>query len=396
MPGVKLPSRNTEMKHFLLVVLLTVPLLASVSTRAWNESRTEKAAAEGEVVEGSLGRQIDDYLSGLASRGFTGAAMVVQNNKLVFLKGYGIADRGRKLPATHRTLFHIGSVSKQFTGAAVLKLEMEGKLRVSDPITKYFKDAPPDKRSITIHQLLTHTSGLPHRAGECSSRQAKVGRDEFVSSVLAAKLESAPGQTHLYSNDGYELLGAIIEIASGETYEQYLRKHLFAPAGMRSTGYNFTEAELARAARGYQGEREFMGVLNPTFRSETGPALCNRASGGILSTAEDMHKWYQALRSDRILSARAKEKLYFQHVPESPERTSFYGYGWALFKTARGTKLIAHNGGINDYFKADFRMYVDEGVAYFVAGNTAEISAHDASAGIAKVIFSPSNNKAAR
>jgi opacity protein-like surface antigen len=127
------------MKHFLLVVLLAVPLLASVSTRAWDERMTEKAAAEGEVVEGSLGRQIDDYLGSLASRGFTGAAMVVQNNKLVFLKGYGIAHRGRKLPATHQTLFHIGSVSKQFTGAAALKLEMEGRLRVSESDHEVFQ-----------------------------------------------------------------------------------------------------------------------------------------------------------------------------------------------------------------------------------------------------------------
>jgi hypothetical protein len=109
-----------------------------------------------------------------------------------------------------------------------------------------------------------------------------------------------------------------------------------------------------------------------------------------------MYKWYLALSGNRILSARAKEKLFMPHVPESPERTSFYGYGWALFKTARGTKLIAHTGGINDYFKADLRMYVDEGVAYFVAGNTAEITAHAASQGIAKIIFSPSTNKAAQ
>jgi CubicO group peptidase (beta-lactamase class C family) len=381
------------MKRIVLSVALAAaftPLIFSQKTGAV----TPRPVA-GEVVRGGLGRRLDDYLAGLASRGFSGAAMVVRDNRLVFLKGYGTADRGRKSPVTHRTLFHIGSVSKQFTGAAVLKLEMEGKLRVSDPVTKYFKDVPPDKRPITVHHLLTHTSGLPHRAGECSSRQAKVGRDEFVRGVLAARLESAPGQAHLYSNDGYELLGAIIEIASGETYEQYLRRRLFAPAGMRSTGYNFTEAELARAARGYLGEREFMGVLNPTFRSETGPALCNRASGGILSTAEDMHKWYLALRGTRVLSARAKEKLYFPHVPESPERTSFYGYGWALFKTARGTKLIAHNGGINDYFKADFRMYADEGVAYFVAGNVAEISGHDASEGIAKIIFTPPSKQAA-
>jgi CubicO group peptidase (beta-lactamase class C family) len=138
-----------------------------------------------------------------------------------------------------------------------------------------------------------------------------------------------------------------------------------------------------------------MGVLNPAYK-ETGPAWCVRASGGILSTAEDMYKWYLALRGTRILSAQAKEKLFTPHVPEQPERTSFYGYGWALFTTPRGTKLIAHNGGIGDHFYADFRMYVDEGVAYFIAGNVAEHTALDASAGIAKIIFPPSSKETKR
>jgi CubicO group peptidase (beta-lactamase class C family) len=384
------------MKRFLLTMALAVAVAPLASAQTGDSSPSEKAGADGEVVREGLGRQLDAYLAGLASEGFTGAVMVVRDNELALLKGYGTADRASKLPATHRTLFHLGSVTKQLTGAAVLRLEMEGKLRVSDPVTKYLKDVPPDKRPITIHHLLTHTSGIPHRVGECSSRQAKVGRDDFVRQVLAAKLESAPGRSHLYSNDGYELLGVIIEVASGEPYEQYLRKHLFEPAGMRSTGYNFGEAELARAARGYHGDKEYTAALNPTFRNATGPAQCLRASGGILSTAEDMYRWYLALGGTRILSARAKEKLFTPHVPESPERTSFYGYGWALFTTPRRTKLIAHDGGIGEHFKSDFRMYADEGVAYFIAGSVAERSAHDASGGMAKIIFARSNGGAAR
>lgn len=141
----------------------------------------------------------------LESSGFSGAVMVVRNNKLVLLKGYGTANRGSKLPATHRTLFHIGPVTKQFTGAAILKLEMEGKLRVSDPITKYFKEVPPDKRSITIHHLLTHTTGLPHQVGRCSSREANVGRDDYVKQILATELPSSSSQVYSYSNDGYGL-----------------------------------------------------------------------------------------------------------------------------------------------------------------------------------------------
>ena len=388
-----LPRLSGRTKCLLVSLALAAASSPPASGQAGAPSAAAREPAQGEVVRDDLGRRLDAYL---AAEDFSGAAMVVRNNRLILLKGYGIADRGRKLPATHRTLFHIGSVTKQFTAAAVLKLETEGRLRVSDPITKYLKDVPADKRAVTVHQLLTHTSGLPGNVGVCSSKEAKVGRDDYVRQVMAARLGFAPGATHLYSNDGYELLGVIIEIASGETYEQYLRKHLFAPAGMTSTGYNFGEAELARASRGYLGDKEFMGVLNPTFRGETGPAQCRRASGGLLTTAEDMYRWYAALRGTRVLSARAKEKLFTPYVPESPERTSFYGYGWALFTTPRKTRLIAHNGGINEYFLADFRMYADEGVAYFIAGNVAEHSAHAASDGMARIIFAPRKDKAAR
>lgn len=384
------------MKLFLLPMVLAVALSSLAFTQTSGASPAKRGFVEGEIVKEALGQQLDTYLAGLAAKGFSGAVMVVRNNRPVLLKGYGTADRGRARPATHRTLFHIGSITKQFTGAAILKLEMEGKLRVSDPITRYFKDVPPDKRSITIHHLLTHTSGLPERVVQCSSRMANVGRDDFVKQILAVDLQSEPGRVYLYSNDAYNLLSALIELVSGEAYEQYLRKHLFAPAGMSSTGYNFGEAELPRAARGYQGDKEYLGVLNPTIRSQSGPAWCNRGNGGILSTAEDMYRWYVALRSNRILSARAKKKLFSPHVPESPDRASFYGYGWALSTTQRRTKLIAHNGGIGDHFYADFRMYVDEGVAYFIAGNVAEHSALDASDGIAKIIFSPSSKEAAR
>lgn len=382
------------MGRYLLPVLLVISLSLPAFTRTGDESPTTEGVVEGEVVSGSLGRQLDKYL---ASSGFSGAAMVVRNNKLVLMKGYGTADRGRKLPTTHQTLLHVGSVTKQFTGAAILKLEMEGKLRVSDPITKYFKDVPADKRSITIHHLLTHTAGFPHQVGRCSSKEAEVGRDDYVRQVLAFQLQTVPGQVYSYSNDGYGLLGAIVEIVSGETYEQYLRGHLFGPAGMKDTGsYAFSESQLARAARGYQGDKDFMGVLNPAYRSAGGPAYCVRASGGMLTTAGDMYRWYLALRGTRVLSAQAKEKLFAPHVPEGPERTSFYGYGWTLFTTRRKTRLIAHNGGIGEHFYADLRLYADEGVAYFIAGNVAEHNALDASNAIDKIIFPPAGKKAAR
>ena len=317
--------------------------------------------------------------------------MVARDGEPLLLEGYGTADRDDQVPATPQTLFHLGSVTKQFTAAAILKLEIEGKLRVSDSIAEHLEGVPPDKRAITIHHLLTHTSGLPGRSYPCSAVE-NLSRDEHVRRVFAAELKSPPGARHSYSNEGYSLLGAIIETASGRSYEQYLREHLFEPAGMTSTGYTFSESERARAARGYEGDEEYVGYLNPT-EIENGPAWCGRSSGALLSTAEDMYRWHVALRGSDVLSAQAKEKMFTSHVPESPEGSSFYGYGWALFTTPRGTKLAAHNGSINDYFTADLRWYVDEGIAILVAGNAAEQSATSAARGVARTIFPPQSDQ---
>jgi CubicO group peptidase (beta-lactamase class C family) len=223
--------------------------------------------------------------------------------------------------------------------------------------------------------------------GECSSAAAALGRDHYVRHVLAAELQSAPGDAFLYSNDGYGLLGAIIEHAAGTAYEHYLREHLFAPARMTRTGYTFDDAVLADAARGYGRRVMFMGNLNPTFRNATGPAWCNRASGGLLSTAEDMYRWYLALRGTAILSERAKESLWIRHVPESSETTSFHGYGWTLSITPRQTRLAAHDGSLSGYYTADLLWYLDEDIALFVASNSAERPAQEASLAIARILF---------
>lgn len=336
-----------------------------------------------------LQARLDSALRELESKGFAGAVMVARGGERVLTRGYGLADRVHGRAAGEHTLFQLASVSKQFTAAAILALQQEGRLRVSDPIGRHFHDVPPDKRAITIHQLLTHTSGLPERVGECSSDSAALERDGYVRHVLAAGLQSRPGTAYLYSNDGYGLLGAIIERTSGTTYEDYLRRHLFAPAGMTRTGYTFDDAALADAALGYAGPQVFMGNLNPTFRNRSGPAWCNRASGGLLSTAEDMYRWHIALRGNAVLDESAKAAWWTRHVPESPARTSFHGYGWTLSTTARGTRLAAHDGSLSGYFTAVLLWYLDEDVVVFVAANTAESPAPEASRVIARILFAP-------
>lgn len=334
------------------------------------------------TVSGPIGRKLDAHLTRMVKNGYSGAVIVAKDGKVILKKGYGLANREKKLPVEVGTVFTVGSITKQFTGAAIVKLEMQGKLRVTDTIDKYFSDVPKDKKGITLHQLLTHTAGLPDALGDDFDTSAT--REAMLRLVMQTKLRSKPGTKHAYSNVGYSLLGMIIEKASGMGYESYLRKRLFEPAGMMHTGYMLPKYAPDSLAVGYREGKPWGTVLDHPMLDD-GPCWHLRANGGIHSTIGDMYKWHVALEGTEILSAKAKKKYFAPHVNEG-FGDSFYGYGWVNFKTPRGTKLLAHNGG-NMIFSADFRRYVDEGVVIFQATNSARYDPDSLSNGLARIIF---------
>jgi len=326
--------------------------------------------------------KIDEYMTLVEKNGFSGSLLVAKEGKIILSKGYGLADRKRNIPVTNQTVFTIGSITKQFTGAAILKLQMMGVLSVNDPITKYFDNVPDDKKEITLHHLLTHTAGFP---GTIGGDFEAVLRDEFIKLAMETKLHRKPGELYEYSNVGYSLLGAIIEIVTGKTYEAFLHDNLFKPAGMMKTGYRIPKWNPDELAHGYRGDKDWGTLIDKPW-AEDGPYWHLRANGGILSTVEDMYKWHLALGGDKILSKEAKKVYYTPHVPEGEGADSYYGYGWAIFTTPRNTRLIAHNGG-NMIFAADFRRYVDEDVVIIIMSNTAGKSAIRVSPDIAKIVF---------
>lgn len=299
--------------------------------------------------------RIDSYLKGLEAKGFAGAVLVAQGGQVLLEQGYGLADRERKLPVTPDTVFTVGSITKQFTAAAILKLEMQGKLNVQDPIGRFFPGVPEDKAGITLHHLLTHSAGLKENYGE--SDFEPVTRDELVRRVLAEPLRTKPGEIYHYSNGGYSLLAAIVEIASGDPYEKYLHDALFAPAGMEDTGYNLPGWDPDRLARGYQDGKDW-GTIVARYQEQGGPHWNLLGNGGIHSTVSDMFRWHLNLDAGRILSPEALEKAYTPYIvefPDDPEST-YYGYGWVLFVTSQGNTLITHNGG-NGIFFADILRF---------------------------------------
>lgn len=348
-------------------------------------------------IHGQIGKNLDAYLTQLVDKGFSGAVLVARKGKVKLAKGYGFADREKQIPVTPETVLHLGSVNKQFTAAAILKLEMQGKLKVTDPITKYFKDVPPDKQQMTLHHLLSNSSGIPDRVGRC---RAETTLGDFVQMALNSKLEFQPGAKYLYSSSGFELLGIIVELISGQPYEQYLGDNLFKSAGMKNTGEFIPNFISDRIALGYRNTGEKWGTMfDKILAIETLPAkqhngreFCGRASGLMLSTVGDMYKWHRALEGERILSKTAKQKLFAPHVPENEKATRFYAYGWSLSTTARNTKLFAHNGSLNEIFQADFRRYIDEKVVIIIMTNSLSEaqSAISVSPQIAKIIFADS------
>ncbi|MEW5900777.1 MAG: serine hydrolase domain-containing protein, partial [Acidobacteriota bacterium] len=316
-------------------------------TGEWEKNNQPRPAAPAaaEVVSGELGQKIDRYMTKAEANGYAGSVLVARGEKIILAKGYGLADRESKRKQTAETVFSVGSITKQFTGAAILKLEIMDKLSVADPITKYFGDVPPDKKAITLHHLLTHTAGF---AGALGDDYDPVSREDYIKLALGSKLIFEPGARYEYSNVGFSLLGIIMELVSRKNYEDFLYEALFKPAGMERTGYvrpKFTKHELAV---GYTGGERWGTALDRPWRPE-GPGWHLRANGGILSTVRDMHRWYLALRKDTVLSAAARQKYFAPHVKEYEDGNSYYGYGWVTQKTESGANLIWHNGGNGIY-----------------------------------------------
>ena len=279
----------------LLAAILTLALSAAGCERAYSGERGQ--------VRGPLGRALDAYLSRLEGFGFSGSAFVAKGGEIVLDRGYGLADRVRRRPYTAETIFDIASISKQFTAAAILKLETEGKLKTADPIAKFFGPVPPDKEPLTLHRLLTHTAGLAESFGD---EYEPVSRQELIRRALASDLLVRPGRKFRYSNAGYSLLAAVVEIAAGEPYETYLRQRLWQPAGMAHTGFHVPDR--GRAAHGYAPGLDWGTPFDHPWAPD-GPYWNLRGCGGIVTTADDLYRWHQALAGDAILPRAEREKL---------------------------------------------------------------------------------------
>jgi CubicO group peptidase (beta-lactamase class C family) len=340
-------------------------LTALVGARAVAAADTDAGA----VVSGAPGARLDNYFQALEAAGFSGAVLVARNGEVLLSKGYGLCDRRRKAPCAADTVFDIGSITKQFTAAAILKLEEAGKLRVEDPLSKHLPGVPEDKAGLTLHHLLTHTSGLDHYYGK---DEDYAPRDLAVSLFLRMPLITAPGAKYRYSNPGYSLLAAVVEKHAGRSYEAYLREVFFEPLGMTKTGYIIPRWNVLEVSRNYNGEEDHGWTFNRNWGPD-GPYWHLYGNGGILTTTADLHKWEKALMGDRVLSARSRGKLLTAHVPTEGESGASYGYGWSVGKTESGTPFTGHGGGSSFGVAATYNRYPERGVLLLVLSNQARL-----------------------
>lgn len=314
--------------------IITLFFIAFFTASCQPKAQVRSAAQPAPAV-----KELDSILRHFSEANlFQGVALVAKDGKILLNKGYGMADAATKKPNDPLLVYQIGSVTKQFTAAAILKLQEGGKLSVNDNISKYFPNLKDGNR-ITIRHLLTHTSGLYNYTNDTTfwihEAQLPSSREKMMARFVDKPLDFEPGAKFSYSNTGYLLLGYIIDQVSGKPYEQYMRENIFRPLGMNRTGFDFTKA--ANRATGYYVND---GVDPAIIVDSTG----SYAAGAMYTTTTDLLKWVQAIHGKKLLKPASWEQAFTPFKED-------YGYGFVIDKV-QDQKHIWHNGGIHGFVSA--------------------------------------------
>src|ERR1041385_7456139 len=295
--------------------------------------------------------KVDKLVSAYAEYGqFNGSVLVAEKGKVIYKKGFGFANMEWNIPNQPDTKHRLGSITKQFTSMLIMQLVQQGKLKLDVPISTYLPDYPKNNGdAITIHHLLTHTSGIPDFTSFPNFFKDRMRNtytpEELVSFFSDSALEFKPGERFQYSNSGYTLLGFIIEKVTGKSYEQVLQDNILTPLHMNNTGYDHNATLLKNRASGYN--KIGRSYTNASFADMSVPY----AAGAMYSTVEDLYLWDQALYSEILLPKKYMDLLFTKHIWEG---RSYYGYGWFIGEMPIGNtqeelQTISHGGSINGF-----------------------------------------------
>jgi len=288
---------------------------------------------------------------------------IVRDGRTIKTQGYGFANIELKAPATKDTVYEIGSNTKQFTAAAIMILVDEGKVRLEDPVTKYFPEAPEAWRGITIRHLLTHSSGIQNHVAVPRwlnvfrtnlTFETTPTREERLKMFFKLPLEFQPGESWAYDNTGYYLLGIVIEKASGKSYWQFLDERIFKPLGMTATRSTDPQPIVPNRASGYEWKNDHF---------ENRPVLLPAigfSAGSLLSTVEDMGKWDVALYGEKLLKKSSLDQMWTATMAKDGADAPFnYGFGWFI-DSYHGHRLVQHSGGTPGFSSVVYRFLEDK------------------------------------
>ncbi|MFT5452727.1 MAG: CubicO group peptidase (beta-lactamase class C family) [Enterobacterales bacterium] len=301
-------------------------------------------------------KTINNIMNAVYPEDKPGASLiVVKDGKIIFENGYGLADVEDNLSVSSKHVFRLGSITKQFTAVAILMLAQEGKLSLDDDLLKYVPDYPVHDQKITIKNLLSHTSGIFNYTN--MKEWLPVWRkdysvDEMIDFFKDQPTDFNPGEEWNYSNSGYFLLGKIIEVASGMSYEQFIEEKIFKALGMKNSYYDHVAEIIPNRASGYSmGDQ---GVENAAYISMTQPY----SAGSLASTVKDLALWDTALYTEQLVSQALLEEAWTDFKLNNAEK-SYYGYGWSISEL-QGKKAIEHSGGIHGFSTFGIRLPEDK------------------------------------
>jgi CubicO group peptidase (beta-lactamase class C family) len=362
---------HLERKEFVTSVAQVLAVWVLCSTAFLAAASPENVAATRATAE------LDALLCKTGSPSLTAA--VAQGGRIVWSYAAGVADRERGLAATPRTVYNIGSVSKAITAVAVAKLVEQGRVRLEDPIQRFVPGFPDKGTPITVQHLLTHSSGIRHYrehdfpgAPWAENHRPFASIAEAIAIFRDDALLFPPGKFYFYTSYGVNLLQGVVEAASGRGFEEYLREEVWAPAGMQSTALDVAGRATAERARGYELQD---GAL---VRTEDVDVSYKYASGGMLSTAEDLARLGVALNHGTVLGARGVEVLFHSYLPvvrsfrvDGPPTVERFRQGllWRLVERADGNGFAYHCGTFNG-FNACLLDYRDEDLVVAMIFNT--------------------------
>lgn len=367
----------TRVKCFLLPMMLVLLVVTTVAkdkdeSQARELSKSEKrelkkarskkvkerkaALRKDKKANEELAGKLETLMKGWNDKGFDGAVLVARHGEVIFKAGYGLADREAKRENKPDTLYDIGSVTKLFTAAGILRLEQNGKLKLDDTIGEHITFAPEDKKGITIRQLLSHTSGL---AREYDPEHLDAfNRDITVKGLLGIPLKSEPGTAFEYSNTNYYIAGAIIEFVTKGKYEDFMMEHIIEAAGMEDSAFCSDEKlDDKRTAMRYADGKNVGTVTDWPF------TWGQRGCGYLVSTVEDMWRFSEAIELGDFIDEIAK-KHWFEVQKDN------YALGW--YVQERNERKVQWHGGASPGAWAHFRRYPDDDVVFVFFINTSD------------------------